>query len=72
MNKNIIEHETSKKVFKMKLLQRSDETTAFSKKLKTVIDSINNLKILSKVIQDERTRMKELKEIRDNDCELIL
>ena len=68
MNKNIIEHETSKEVFKMKLLQTSDETTAFSKKLKVESDSGNNLKILSKVIQDERTRLPKLRKIRDNDC----
>ena len=60
--KDITEHETSKEVFKMKLLQRSDKTTAFSKKLMTEIDSSNNLKILSKKIQDERIRMDELRE----------
>ena len=47
MNENITEHETSKEVFKIRLLQKSDETTAFSKKLKAEIDSSNNLKILS-------------------------
>ena len=62
MNENIIEHETSKKAFKLKLLQRSDETTAFSNKLKIAIDSSNNLKILSKVNQDEMTRLPELRE----------
>ena len=31
MNENITEHETSREVFKMKILQRSDETTTFSK-----------------------------------------
>ena len=30
MTENITEHETSKEVFKMKLLQRSDDTTTFS------------------------------------------
>ena len=62
MNENIIKHGTSTKVFKMKLMQRSDETTAFSTNLKTAIDSDNNLKILSKVNQDERTRLPELRE----------
>ena len=49
ITETIIEHKTSKEVFKIKLLQRSDETTAFSTKLKTEIDSDNNLKILSKI-----------------------
>ena len=68
MNENIIEHKTSKEVFKIKLLQRSDEKTVISNRLKTEIDSSNNLKILSKVIQDERTRLPKLRKIRDNDC----
>ena len=38
------------------------ETTALSKTLKTEIDSGNNLKILSKVNQDERTSLHELRE----------
>ena len=62
MNENIIEHETLNEFFKMKLLQRNDETTAFSNKLKIAIDSSNNLKILSKVNQDEMTRLPELRE----------
>ena len=62
MNENITEHETSKEVFKTKLLQKSDETTAFSTNLKAEIDSSNKLTILSKVIQDERTSMNELRE----------
>ena len=62
MNENIIKHETSKDVFKMKLMQRSVETTAFSTNLKTAIDSGNNLKTLSKVNQDKMKRLHELRE----------
>ena len=62
MTKNITEHEISKAFFQIQLLQKSDETTAFSKKLKIEIDSGNNLKLLSKVNQDERTRLHELRE----------
>ena len=62
MNKNIIQHETSNEVFKMKLIQRSDETNAFSTNLKTATDSGNNLKTLSKVNQDKIKRFPELRE----------
>ena len=69
LNENITELETSKEVFNKQLLQKSDETTEVSKKLKTEIDSGNSLKILSKVNQDERTRLHDLKrKIRDYDC----
>ena len=57
------EIETSKEVFNKQLLQKSDETTALSKKLMTEMDSGNKLKILSKVNQDEWTRLRELREI---------
>merc|ERR1712161_57815 len=60
---NIKELETSKEVFNKQLLQQRDETTELSVKLKTQIDSGNKLKILSKVNQDEITRLNELKEI---------
>merc|ERR1712161_90260 len=60
---NIKELETSKEVFNKQLLQQRDETTELSVKLKTEIDSGNKLKILSKVNQDEITRLNELKEI---------
>ena len=62
MTENITEHETSKEVFKMKILQRSDETTAFSKKLKTAMDQNINLKILTTVNWDERKRFPKLRE----------
>ena len=62
MYDNITEQETSKEVFKTKLLQKSDETNAFSTNLKAEINSSNKLTILSKVIQDERTGMNELRE----------
>ena len=62
MTENITEHEISKAFFLIQLLQKSDEITAFSRKLKTEIDSGNNLKLLSKVNQDERTRLHELRE----------
>ena len=62
MTENIIEHATPIEAFQMKFLQRSDETTAFSNKLKTKRDSGNHLKILSKVNQDERTRLPEIRE----------
>merc|ERR1711957_144287 len=60
---NIKELETSNEVFNKQLLQQRDETTELSVKLKTEIDSGNKLKILSKVNQDEITRLNELKEI---------
>merc|ERR1711957_731608 len=60
---NIKELETSNEVFNKQLLQQRDETTELSVKLKTEIDSSNKLKILSKVNQDEITRLNELKEI---------
>merc|ERR1712238_402334 len=60
---NIKELETSKENFNKQLLQQRDETTEVSVKLKTEIDSGNKLKILSKVNQDEITRLNELKEI---------
>merc|ERR1712160_44443 len=60
---NIKELETSNEVFNKQLLQQRDETTELSVKLKTELDSGNKLKILSKVNQDEITRLNELKEI---------
>merc|ERR1712238_286645 len=60
---DVKELETSKEVFNKTLLQQRDETTELSVKLKTEIDSGNKLKILSKVNQDEITRLNELKEI---------
>ena len=63
--KDITEHETSKEVFKLKISQRNNDT-AFSTNLKKEIDSSNKLTISSKVIQDERTRLSEIrKKIRD-------
>ena len=44
------------------MLQKSAETTALSKTLKTEIDSGNNVTILSKINQDERIRLQELRE----------
>ena len=58
-----IDLETSKEFFNKQLLQKSDETTELSAKLKTEIDSGNKLKILSQVNQDKRTRLKEFREI---------
>ena len=62
LNKNITSIETSKEVFQKQLLQKSAETTALSKTLKTEIDSGNNVTILSKINQDERIRLQELRE----------
>ena len=62
LNKNITSIETSKEVFQKQLLQKSAETTALSKTLKSEIDSGNNLTILSKINQDERPRLQELRE----------
>ena len=63
MKVNIKEIETSKEVFNNQLLQQRDDTTELSVKFKTEIDSGNGLKILSKVNQDEITRLNELREI---------
>merc|ERR1712238_557680 len=60
---NIKELETSNEFFNKQLLQQRDETTELSVKLKTEIDSSDKLKILSKMNQDEITRLNELKEI---------
>merc|ERR1712161_55245 len=60
---NIKELKTSNEFFNKQLLQQRDETTELSVKLKTEIDSSDKLKILSKVNQDEITRLNELKEI---------
>merc|ERR1712161_67416 len=60
---NIKELKTSNEFFNKQLLQQRDETTELSVKLKTEIDSGNKLRILSKVNQDEITRLNELKEI---------
>ena len=51
------------KKIQKQLLQKSDETTTLSIKLKIEIDSGNNQKILSNENQDERTRLHELREI---------
>merc|ERR1711957_973540 len=63
LEKDVKKLETSNEVFNKQLLQQRDETTELSVKLKTEIDSSNKLKILSKVNQDEITRLNELKEI---------
>merc|ERR1711957_935343 len=63
LQKDVKKLETSNEVFNKQLLQQRDETTELSVKLKTEIDSGNKLKILSKVNQDEITRLNELKEI---------
>merc|ERR1712160_193088 len=63
LKKDVKKLETSNEVFNKQLLQQRDETTELSVKLKTEIDSGNKLKILSKVNQDEITRLNELKEI---------
>ena len=63
LEKDVKKLETSNEVFNKQLLQQRDETTELSVKLKTEIDSGNKLKILSKVNQDEITRLNELKEI---------
>ena len=63
MNVNITELEISKEVVNTQLLQKSDERTTLSTKLKTEIDSGNSLNILSKVNQDDMTRLHELREI---------
>ena len=66
VNNNInTDLETSKEVLNKQLLQKSDETTEVSVKFQTEIDSVNNLKILSKVDEDERTRLYELRELSD-------
>ena len=57
LNKNITAIETSKEFFQKQLLQKIAETTALSKTLKTEIDSGNNLTLLSKINQDERTKL---------------
>merc|ERR1712238_605025 len=60
---NIKELETSKEVFNKQLLQRRDETTELSVKLKTEIDSGNKQKMLSKENQDEITRLNESRDL---------
>merc|ERR1712160_163975 len=55
--------ETSKEGFGKQVLLQRNETTELTVKLKIEIDSSNKLKILSKVNQDEITRLNELKEI---------
>ena len=62
MTENIIEDATSIEVFQLNLLQRSDETTELSNKVKTKKDYGNHLKLTSKVNQDERTRLPEIRE----------
>ena len=60
---NSKELETSKESFINQILQQRDETTKLYVKLKKENDAGNKLQILSKVIQDERTRLNELREI---------
>ena len=43
------------------MLQKSAETTALSKTLKTEIDSGNNVTIVTKINQDDRIRLQELR-----------
>ena len=62
MTENIIEDATSIEVFQLNLLQRSDETNDLSNKVKTKKDFGNHLTITSKVNQDERIRLPEIRE----------
>merc|ERR1712161_142062 len=55
--------QTSKESFGKQVLLQRNESTELSVKLKMEIDSGNKLKILSKVNQDEITRLNELKEL---------
>ena len=60
LNENIKSSKTSKEVFKKQLLKKSDKKNELSTTMKSEIASGNNIKILSKVIQDNRTRLHEL------------
>ena len=61
LNENIKASKTSKEVFKKQLLKNSDRTSELSKTKKSEITSGNNIKILAKVIQDNRTRLHEFR-----------
>ena len=62
MYENIIENATSIEVSKLNLIQRSDETKELSNRVKAKKDYGNQLKLTSKINQDERTRMPEIRE----------
>ena len=55
--------ETSKEVVNKQILQERDESTELYVKLKKESDAGNKLQILSKLNQDERKRLNELREI---------
>merc|ERR1711957_281393 len=63
LKKDIKELETSKEGFGKQSQQQRDETAELSVRLKTMIDSGNKLKILSKERQDEITRLNESREL---------
>merc|ERR1712238_621465 len=63
LKENIKELETSKEGFGKQSQQQRDETAELSVRLKTMIDSGNKLKILSKERQDEITRLNESREL---------
>merc|ERR1712161_53915 len=63
LKEDIKELETSKEGFGKQSQQQRDETAELSVRLKTMIDSGNKLKILSKERQDEITRLNESREL---------
>merc|ERR1712238_165987 len=76
LKENIKELETSKEGFGKQSQQQRVETAELSVRLKTMIDSGNKLKILSKERQDEITRLYEMVELLEarageNENELI-
>merc|ERR1712238_181725 len=76
LKEDIKELETSKEGFGKQSQQQRDKTAELSVRLKTMIDSGNKLKILSKERQDEITRLNESRELLEtiageNENELI-
>ena len=63
MNKDITTIETSKEDFNKQVLEKRNETSELSVRLKTEIESGNKLQTLSKVNQDERTRLDKVRKI---------
>ena len=60
---NIMDLEISKEVFNKQIIQKYDENTELSETLKTELDSGNEIQILSKMNQDERTSLNKLRKI---------
>ena len=56
-------NEISKEMFNKQIIQKCDENTEISETLKTEIDSGNTIQIVSKVNQDERTRLNKVRVI---------